>query len=39
MADEWAWSPLIVSEALCNLDDEEAKAFIMPRMILGMGFK
>jgi hypothetical protein len=38
-ADEWAWSPLRVSGASCGPDDEEAKAFSMTQMILGMGFE
>jgi hypothetical protein len=39
LADEWAWSwsPLIVSEVLCDLDDEEARAFSALHMILCVG--
>jgi hypothetical protein len=38
-ADEWAWSPLIVSGASCGSDDEESEAFSMPHTIPGVGFE
>jgi hypothetical protein len=38
-ADEWARPPLAVSWTSGGLDGEEAGRPIMPRMILGVGFK
>jgi hypothetical protein len=38
-ADEWAWSPLAVSEVSCGLDNEEVEALSMPRTIPGVGLK
>jgi hypothetical protein len=38
-ADEWAWSPLTVSEPSCYQGNEEAKASSMLHMIPGMGYE
>jgi hypothetical protein len=37
--DEWAWSPLVVTEVLCGLDNGEVEALSMPHMILGVGLE
>jgi hypothetical protein len=38
-ADEWAWSPLVVSEASCSPDDEEVEALSTPCMIPSVGLE
>jgi hypothetical protein len=39
VADEQAWSPLIVLEVLCGLDGEEAEVLSTSRMIPDMGLE
>jgi hypothetical protein len=38
-ADEWAWSPLVVSGVLHDPDDEWVKILRTPRMIPVIGLK